>query len=224
MGTISVGTPPQNFTGIIPSAARDPSHTVSSLAVDFDTGSSDILIPSVACNTTCDGHRRYDASQSTTSHFVNASFSLRYGDGSTAVGELYTDNVLIGGYEVFLMASFMEPRYNPFLSGKEPDVRRSSLIFGRFANAHFPGRRPPRARISLPLSIWYLSRPPNPRFFRCRQGGTVWRCLVVRLREERAHGRRHQHDAVQRIVHHVCPGVFASLLANSDGRLVSPWY
>ncbi|KIM70479.1 hypothetical protein SCLCIDRAFT_151714 [Scleroderma citrinum Foug A] len=81
IGTISVGTPPQNFT------------------VDFDTGSSDLLIPSIMCNSTCDGHVRYDANQSTTSYSVNGSFSLRYGDRSTAVGELYTDNVLIGGYE-----------------------------------------------------------------------------------------------------------------------------
>ncbi|KAL4079471.1 aspartic peptidase domain-containing protein [Scleroderma citrinum] len=81
IGTISIGTPPQSFT------------------VDFDTGSSDLLIPSITCNTTCSGHRRYDPNQSTTSHGVNGSFSIRYGDGSTAVGELYTDNVFIGGYE-----------------------------------------------------------------------------------------------------------------------------
>lgn len=81
----------------------DPSQTVTMSLVDFDTGSSDLLIPSIMCNSTCDGHVRYDANQSTTSYSVNGSFSLRYGDGSTAVGELYTDNVLIGGYEVFLL-------------------------------------------------------------------------------------------------------------------------
>jgi len=105
IGTISVGTPPQNFTGnIVPSfRVIDPSQTVSISLVDFDTGSSDLLIPSITCNSTCEGHARYDAHQSTTSYPVNGSFSLCYGDGSTAVGDLYTDNVLIGGYEVFLL-------------------------------------------------------------------------------------------------------------------------
>lgn len=81
IGAISVGTPPQNFTVI------------------FDTGSSDLLLPSTSCNSTCDGHSLYDPSQSATSASLNKSFSLSYGGGSTATGELYSDNVLIGGYE-----------------------------------------------------------------------------------------------------------------------------
>ncbi|KAI6124559.1 aspartic peptidase domain-containing protein [Pisolithus croceorrhizus] len=81
IGAISVGTPPQNFTVI------------------FDTGSSDLLLPSTSCNSTCDGHSLYDPSQSATSASLNKTFSLSYGGGSTATGELYSDNVLIGGYE-----------------------------------------------------------------------------------------------------------------------------
>ncbi|KAI5996293.1 aspartic peptidase domain-containing protein, partial [Pisolithus albus] len=76
IGAISVGTPPQNFTVI------------------FDTGSSDLLLPSTSCNSTCDGHNLYDPSQSATSASLNKSFSLSYGGGSTATGELYSDNVL----------------------------------------------------------------------------------------------------------------------------------
>ncbi|KAI6043966.1 acid protease [Pisolithus marmoratus] len=81
IGTISVGTPPQDFT------------------VVFDTGSSDLLLPSVTCDSSCDGHSRYDPSQSSTSASLNKTFSLSYGGGSTAAGELYSDDVLIGGYE-----------------------------------------------------------------------------------------------------------------------------
>lgn len=103
IGAISVGSPPQNFT------------------VVFDTGSSDILLPSASCNSTCDGHSRYDPSQSTTSVNLNQTFSLTYGDGSSAVGELYSDDVLIGGYEavnqtlgaaVTYSANFQAPTFN----------------------------------------------------------------------------------------------------------------
>jgi len=79
IGTISVGTPPINYT------------------VDFDTGSSDLFLPGKNCDTTCNGHTRYDPSASSTSSDVGKTFSLSYGDGSTVSGEQYTDTVTIQG-------------------------------------------------------------------------------------------------------------------------------
>ncbi|KIJ05078.1 hypothetical protein PAXINDRAFT_103915 [Paxillus involutus ATCC 200175] len=81
MGTITVGTPPQSFT------------------VDFDTGSSDLILPAQSCDSTCDGHTRYDPTQSSSSTNMSTTFSMAYGDGSNVAGTQYADNVYMGGYE-----------------------------------------------------------------------------------------------------------------------------
>ncbi|KAI0279434.1 acid protease [Russula aff. rugulosa BPL654] len=79
-GAISIGTPPKVFT------------------VDFDTGSSDLFVPSKNCDSTCSGHTVYDPDASSTKQDRNKTFSLAYGDGSTTVsGEQYGDNVIIAG-------------------------------------------------------------------------------------------------------------------------------
>ncbi|KZT40650.1 acid protease [Sistotremastrum suecicum HHB10207 ss-3] len=78
-GQISVGTPPVTYT------------------VDFDTGSSDLFLPSVDCDNTCAGHTPYDPSQSSTSSDVGNRFSLAFGDGSTVSGQEFTDSVTISG-------------------------------------------------------------------------------------------------------------------------------
>ncbi|PVF96166.1 acid protease [Serendipita vermifera] len=78
-GPISVGTPPVEYT------------------VDFDTGSSDLFLPSVNCDQNCSGHKAYDPSVSSTSRDTGDTFSLAYGDGSTASGELFTDTVTVAG-------------------------------------------------------------------------------------------------------------------------------
>ncbi|KAN0118079.1 acid protease [Russula decolorans] len=78
-GTISIGTPPEDFT------------------VDFDTGSSDLFVPSKNCSSSCAGHKAYDPSASSTSRDLGQTFSLAYGDGSTVSGEEYSDNVIIAG-------------------------------------------------------------------------------------------------------------------------------
>ncbi|KAI0064447.1 acid protease [Artomyces pyxidatus] len=78
-GTIEVGTPPVQFT------------------VDFDTGSSDLFLPSSTCDSTCQGHTAYSSSDSSTSSDVGKTFQLQYGDGSTVSGEQYTDTVSIAG-------------------------------------------------------------------------------------------------------------------------------
>ena len=71
-GEITIGDPAQTFV------------------VDFDTGSSDLWVPSSSC-TTCGSHAKYKASSSSDSSKKSGSFSISYGDGSTASGTPYTD-------------------------------------------------------------------------------------------------------------------------------------
>ncbi|PSR80379.1 hypothetical protein PHLCEN_2v6764 [Hermanssonia centrifuga] len=78
-GDIYVGTPPKKFS------------------VDFDTGSSDLFLPSVSCGYSCEGHATYDPSSSSTAEDRHMTFTLAYGDGSTVTGEQYTDTVTMAG-------------------------------------------------------------------------------------------------------------------------------
>ncbi|KAG2140536.1 acid protease [Suillus bovinus] len=79
-GEIEVGTPPKTFT------------------VVFDTGSSDLFLPSTECGVACDGHTAYDPAASSFSKDSGQPFVLTYGAGETA-GEEYVDDVFVGGYE-----------------------------------------------------------------------------------------------------------------------------
>ncbi|KAG6829330.1 hypothetical protein H0H92_004933 [Tricholoma furcatifolium] len=73
-GTITVGTPPVQFTG-----------------------SSDLFLPGSDCTINCQDHTRYDTSKSSTAVNTTRQFSLAYGDGSTVEGDLFTDTVNIAG-------------------------------------------------------------------------------------------------------------------------------
>jgi cathepsin D len=100
-GTISVGTPPVSLTGITflyddSKPPTDPGHD----AVDFDTGSSDLFLPSPSCGSTCSGHNLYDPDASSTSQNLSKTFSLAFGDGSTVEGDQFTDVVSIAGLTV----------------------------------------------------------------------------------------------------------------------------
>jgi len=79
-GTISIGTPAQNFL------------------IDFDTGSSDLWVPSISCTSTfCSSKSKFNANASSTSRQQPGTFEIQYGDGSTATGPIYTDTVTIAG-------------------------------------------------------------------------------------------------------------------------------
>ena len=98
-GTISVGTPAHYYTGMTLSSVKD-FHLTLSYTVDFDTGSSDLFLPSIDCGSTCSGHQTYDPSASSSSQDLGKTFALAYGDGSTVSGEQYTDEVSIAGLTV----------------------------------------------------------------------------------------------------------------------------
>uniref|UniRef100_A0A8C4W9A7 pepsin A n=1 Tax=Gopherus evgoodei TaxID=1825980 RepID=A0A8C4W9A7_9SAUR len=80
-GTISIGTPAQDFTVI------------------FDTGSSNLWVPSVYCSSAaCTNHNRFNPSDSSTYEATSQSLSIQYGTGSMT-GILGYDTVQVGGIE-----------------------------------------------------------------------------------------------------------------------------
>ncbi|NXE01482.1 CATE protein, partial [Chaetorhynchus papuensis] len=81
-GQISIGTPPQNFT------------------VVFDTGSSNLWVPSVYCvSKACAEHTRFRPTQSSTYQVVGTPFSIQYGTGSLT-GIIGSDQVAVEGLTV----------------------------------------------------------------------------------------------------------------------------
>ncbi|KAG8132061.1 hypothetical protein E2320_009937, partial [Naja naja] len=81
-GQISIGNPPQNFT------------------VLFDTGSSNLWVPSIYCvSKACVEHSRFHPSQSSTYTEVGTPFSIHYGTGSLT-GIIGIDQVTVEGLTI----------------------------------------------------------------------------------------------------------------------------
>ncbi|XP_015197904.1 pepsin A-like [Lepisosteus oculatus] len=81
-GVISIGTPPQSFN------------------VLFDTGSSNLWVPSVYCNSeACTNHNTFNPSQSSTYQSTSQTLTIQYGTGSMT-GILGYDTVTVAGISV----------------------------------------------------------------------------------------------------------------------------
>lgn len=98
-GTITIGTPPQNFQ------------------VLFDTGSSNLWVPSSNCDIMTDQacllHNKYNATASKTSVYNSSSLalSIQYGTGSMG-GFPYNDTVTVAGLSILsqgFLAATVEP-------------------------------------------------------------------------------------------------------------------
>ncbi|XP_054836902.1 gastricsin-like [Eublepharis macularius] len=148
-GEISIGTPPQNFL------------------VLFDTGSSNLWVPSVYCQSqACSNHARFNPSQSSTYSTNGQTFSLQYGSGS-----------LTGffGYDTLTLQNIVVTKQEFGLSKNEPGTNFIYAQFDGILGMAYPSLAVGGATTALqamlnenllsqPIFSFYLSKQPSSQY------------------------------------------------------------
>ncbi|XP_043572167.1 pepsin A-like [Chiloscyllium plagiosum] len=135
-GAISIGNPPQSFT------------------VVFDTGSSNLWVPSIYCSQQpCETHHRFNLSKSSTYYSKNQDVSIQYGTGSMT-GILGYDTVRISNINIHNQefgGFFSYVKFDGILGMGYPSLAASgaTTVFENLVSQHL---------VDEPLFSVYLTR------------------------------------------------------------------